>query len=43
MSQIGNQVVDFKVQAYVNDGFKEVTKNDILGKWSIFFSISLIL
>ena len=37
MSQIGNQVVDFKAQAYVNDGFKEVTKNDILGKWSIFF------
>lgn len=37
MSQIGKQIVDFKVQAYVNDSFKEVTKQDVLGKWSIFF------
>ncbi len=37
MSQIGKQVVDFKVQAYVNDDFKTVTKEDVLGKWSVFF------
>lgn len=37
MSQIGKEIVDFKAQAYVNDGFKEVSKKDILGKWSIFF------
>ncbi|MCE1154883.1 MAG: peroxiredoxin [Bacteroidales bacterium] len=37
MSQIGKQIVDFKVQAFVNDGFKEVTKQDVLGKWSVFF------
>lgn len=37
MSQIGKQIVDFKVQAYVNDQFKTVTKNDVLGKWSVFF------
>lgn len=37
MSQIGKQIVDFKVQAFVNNGFKEVTKQDVLGKWSVFF------
>lgn len=37
MSQIGKQVVDFKVQAFVNGDFKEVSKQDVLGKWSIFF------
>lgn len=37
MSQIGKEIVDFKVQAYVNDGFKEVSKQDVLGKWSVFF------
>lgn len=37
MSQIGKQIVDFKVQAYVNDSFKEVSKQDVLGKWSVFF------
>jgi len=37
MSQIGKQIVDFKVQAFVDNGFKTVTKNDILGKWSVFF------
>ncbi len=37
MSQIGKEIVDFKVQAYVNDGFKEVSKSDVLGKWSVFF------
>ena len=37
MSQIGKQIVDFKVQAFANNEFKTVTKNDVLGKWSIFF------
>ncbi|MBD0405168.1 alkyl hydroperoxide reductase subunit C [Flammeovirga sp. EKP202] len=37
MSQIGKQVVDFKVEAFENNDFKTVTKEDILGKWSIFF------
>jgi len=37
MSQIGKQIVDFKVQAFVNNGFKEVIKQDVLGKWSVFF------
>ncbi len=37
MSQIGNQVVDFNVQAFENGDFKTVTKEDILGKWSVFF------
>ncbi len=37
MSQIGKQVVDFKVQGFVNDDFKTVTKEDTLGKWAIYF------
>ena len=37
MSLIGKQIVDFKVQAFVNNGFKTVTKSDVLGSWSIFF------
>ena len=37
MSQIGKKVEDFKVEAYHNDAFKTVTKNDILGKWSVMF------
>ena len=37
MSQIGKEIVEFKAEAYVNDGFKTVTKADVLGKWSIFF------
>ncbi len=37
MSQIGNQIVDFNVQAYHNDEFKAVSKADVVGKWSIFF------
>jgi len=34
---INSQVVDFKVQAYHNDEFREVTQEDLKGKWSIFF------
>ncbi len=37
MSQIGKEIVDFKAEAYVNDGFKTISKADVLGKWSIFF------
>ncbi|BDD02603.1 alkyl hydroperoxide reductase subunit C [Aureibacter tunicatorum] len=37
MSQIGNQIVEFKSQAFVNGGFETVTKEDVLGKWSVFF------
>lgn len=37
MSQIGTEIIDFKVQSYVNETFKEVSKKDILGKWSVFF------
>ncbi len=37
MSLIGKKVSDFKVQAYVNGGFKEVTLEDIKGRWSLFF------
>lgn len=37
MSLIGKEVSEFKVQAYVNNNFKEVTKQDLLGKWTVFF------
>lgn len=37
MSLINKEIVDFKVQAYVDGEFREVTKADVLGKWSVFF------
>lgn len=37
MSMIQKEVNDFKVQAYHNNEFKTVTKQDVLGKWSVFF------
>ncbi len=37
MSLIGKNVIDFKVQAYTDNNFKEVSRQDILGKWSVFF------
>ncbi|WP_163718167.1 alkyl hydroperoxide reductase subunit C [Mangrovibacterium lignilyticum] len=37
MSQIGKQIVDFKAQAFVNNGFQEVSKEDVVGRWSVFF------
>lgn len=37
MSQIGKEIVDFKVQAFANNNFSEVSKSDVLGKWSVFF------
>ena len=36
MSLIGKKVEEFKVQAYLNGGFKEVTNADLKGKWSVF-------
>lgn len=42
MSLIQKQVSDFTVQAYQNGEFKTVTKDDIMGKWSVLFSILLI-
>lgn len=37
MSMINKEINDFSAQAYVNETFTTVTKNDILGKWSVFF------
>jgi peroxiredoxin (alkyl hydroperoxide reductase subunit C) len=37
MSLINKEISDFSVQAYQNGSFKTVTKNDILGKWTLFF------
>ncbi len=37
MSLINKEVADFSVQAYQDDDFKTVTKEDIKGKWSVFF------
>jgi peroxiredoxin len=37
MSIINSKLVDFKVQAYHNNEFKEVKSADLKGKWSIFF------
>ena len=44
MSLIGKKVSDFKVQAYVDGKFKEVTLEDVKGKMErIFSSIRQIL
>ena len=37
MSMINKEVSNFSVQAYQDNKFKTVTKEDILGKWSVFF------
>ena len=36
MSLIGKEIGEFKVQAFVDGDFREVTKEDVLGKWSVF-------
>ena len=36
MSLINKEISDFKVQAFAAGKFKEVTKADLLGKWSVF-------
>lgn len=37
MSQIGKQITDFNAHAFQNNQFKTIKKEDVLGKWSIFF------
>ena len=37
MSMIHKEIGDFSVQAYQNGAFHTVTKEDVLGKWSVFF------
>ena len=37
MSLIGKSLEDFKVQAYHNGKFVEVSKEDVVGKWGVFF------
>ncbi len=37
MSMINKQIEDFKVQAYHDGEFKEVTLEDVKGKWAVFF------
>lgn len=37
MSLINETIMDFKVNAYVNGEFKEITRADILGSWSLLF------
>jgi len=37
MSLINTKIEDFKVQAYHNGDFKEISNNDLKGKWSVFF------
>ena len=36
MSMINKEIGAFTAQAYVHNSFKTVTKEDILGKWSVF-------
>ncbi|MBE6948967.1 MAG: peroxiredoxin [Ruminococcaceae bacterium] len=37
MSMINKKVSDFNVMAYHENSFKSFSKDDILGKWSVFF------
>ena len=37
MSMINKEVNAFTAQAYIDNKFKTITKEDILGKWSVFF------
>ena len=37
MSMINKEINAFSAQAFVDNAFKTVTKEDVLGKWSIFF------
>ena len=36
MSLIGKEIGEFKVQSFVNNEFKEVTKEDVLEKRNVF-------
>ena len=35
MSMINKEIDDFTVQAFHNDDFETVTKDDVLGKWGV--------
>ena len=37
MSMINKEIGAFTAQAYQDNSFKTVTKEDVLGKWSVFF------
>lgn len=37
MSLINTEILDFKTQAFHNGEFVEVSKDDVLGNWSLFF------
>ena len=37
MSLINKEIGEFCVQAYHNNAFKKIKKEDVLGRWSIFF------
>lgn len=37
MSMINKEISDFKVQAFRDGAFQSVSKEDVLGKWSVFF------
>ena len=37
MSLIGKEITDFNVQAFVDNKFETIKKENVLGKWSIFF------
>lgn len=37
MSLINKEINDFSVQAYAEKEFRTVTKEDVLGKWGVFF------
>lgn len=36
MALIGKEISDFTVKAFVDGDFKDVSKADVLGKWSVF-------
>ena len=38
MAAIINQTIpEFKTQAYVNGEYKEISSDDVKGKWAVFF------
>ena len=37
MSLINKELNEFKLQAYQNEEFRTVTKDDLKGKWSVLF------
>ncbi len=37
MSMINKQICEFKLNAYHENDFKKISRDDVLGKWSVFF------